>query len=50
MKGILRAIGYFVLYFSLTMIFQIVLSVIFMAVAAAGGLQDEDLIIEFANE
>lgn len=47
--SILRGIGYFILYFVLTMIFQIVLSVIFMAVAAAGGLRDEKLLIEFAN-
>lgn len=50
MKGILHAIGYFVLYFALTMIFQIGLSVIFMAVAVAGGIRGEELIIEFVND
>lgn len=49
MKGILRAIGYFILYFLLTILFQFILSMGFMAVAAARGLRDEKLIIEFVN-
>lgn len=49
MKGILKAIAYFVLYFGLTMIFQMLLSILFMAIGAANGLNDETLIIEFGN-
>ena len=49
MKSILRVIGYFILYFVLTMIFQFGLSVVFAAVAAAGGLRDEKLIMECVN-
>lgn len=48
-KGIFKAIGYFILYFILTMLFQTLLSIIFMAVAAVNGLRDENLIVEFAN-
>lgn len=49
MKGIWKAITYFVLYFGLTMILQMLLSIVFMAVGAANGLNDETLIMEFAN-
>lgn len=48
-KGIWKAIAYFVLYFGLTMIFQMLLSIAFMAMGAANGLNDETLIVEFAN-
>lgn len=48
-KGIWKAIAYFVLYFGLTMIFQMLLSIAFMAIGAANGLNDETLIVEFAN-
>lgn len=49
MKGILRAIGYFILYFFLTFFFQLIMSMGLMAIAASNGLRDEKLIIEFAN-
>lgn len=49
MKGVWKAIAYFVLYFGLTMIFQMLLSIVFMAIGAANGLNDETLIMEFAN-
>ena len=49
MKGIWKAIAYFVLYFGLTMILQVLLSIVFCAVGAANGLNDETLIMEFAN-
>ena len=49
MKGIWKAIAYFVLYFGLTMILQMLLSIVFMAVGAANGLNDETLIVKFAN-
>lgn len=49
MKAIWKAIAYFVLYFGLTMIFQMLLSIVFMAIGAANGLNDETLIMEFAN-
>lgn len=49
MKGILRAIGYFILYFSLTFFIQLIMSMGLMAIAASNGLRDEKLIIEFAN-
>lgn len=49
MKGILRAIGYFILYFLLTFFFQLLMSMGLMAIGAASGLQDEKLLIKFAN-
>ena len=49
MKGIWKAIAYFVLYFGLTMILQALLSIVFYAIGAANGLNDETLIMEFAN-
>ena len=49
MKGIWKAIAYFVLYFGLTMILQVLLSIVFCAIGAANGLNDETLIMEFAN-
>lgn len=49
MKGIWKAIAYFVLYLVLTMIFQTLLSIVFMAIGVANGLNDETLIVEFAN-
>lgn len=49
MKGIWKAIAYFVLYFGLTMILQVLLSIVFCAIGAANGLHDETLIMEFAN-
>ena len=50
MKGIWKAIAYFVLYFVLTMILQVLLSMVFCAIGAAKGLNDETLIMEFAND
>ena len=49
MKGIWKAIAYFVLYFGLTMILQALLSIVFCAIGAANGLNDETLIMEFVN-
>lgn len=50
MKGLLKAIGYFLLYFLMTFMIQALLSVGLMAIAAAQGLRDEKLIVEFAND
>lgn len=49
MKGIWKAIAYFVLYFGLTMFLQALLSMVFCAIGAANGLNDETSIMEFAN-
>ena len=49
MKGIWKAIVYFVLYYGLTMILQVLSSIVFYAIGAANGLNDETLIMEFAN-
>lgn len=49
MKGVWKAIAYFALYYGLTMIFQMLLSIVFMAIGATNGLNDETLIMEFAN-
>ncbi len=49
MKGIWKAIAYFVLYFGLTMILQVLLSIVFCAVGTANGLNDKTLIMEFVN-
>ena len=49
MKGIWKAIAYFTLYFGLTMIFQTLCLIVFMAMGAANGLNDETLIVEFVN-
>lgn len=49
MKGIWKSIAYFVLYFGLTVLFQMLLSMAFMAIGAANGLNDKTLLMEFAN-
>ena len=49
MKGIWKAIAYFILYFGLTMFLQALLSIVFCAIGAANGLNDETSIMEFAN-
>ena len=49
MKGVWKAIAYFIMYFVLTMIFQVLLSVGFMAIGAANGLREEALLAEFVN-
>lgn len=49
MKGILKGIGFFALYFVLTMLFQLFSSIVFMAFGAAGGIRDEDALMTFAN-
>lgn len=49
MKGLLKAIGYFLLYLLITLVIQVLLSVGLMAIAAVHGLRDEKLIVEFAN-
>lgn len=43
------SISYFLLYALLLIVFQIVFSVLIMAVAALKGLRDEELITQFAN-
>lgn len=48
MKGIWKAIAYFFLYFGVTMILQMLLSIVFMAIGVANGLNEESLIMEFA--
>lgn len=49
MKGILKAIGFFILYLMLTVLLQTLFSVLFMGIGAAAGIRDEKSIIEFAN-
>lgn len=49
MKGILKGIGFFALYFLLTMLFQLFSSMVFMAFGAAGGIRDENALMTFAN-
>lgn len=49
MKGILKGIGFFALYFVLTMFFQTILSIAFMAFGAANGIRDENSLVNFAN-
>ena len=49
MKKIWKAIAYFVLYFGITMILQILLSIVCMAIGVANGLNEETLIMEFVN-
>ncbi|MDE5859957.1 MAG: hypothetical protein K2H23_06180, partial [Oscillospiraceae bacterium] len=49
MKGILKGIGFFLLYLILMMTFQTLASVGFMGIAAAKGCRDEQLLIEIAN-
>ncbi len=50
MKGILKGIGFFLLYFILMMIFQSLSSIGFMGIAAAKGCRDEQQIVDFANK
>ena len=49
MRGICKGIAYFVLYFMITMFIQALLSVVFCGIGAANGLDNETLIMEFAN-
>ncbi|MDE6606206.1 MAG: CPBP family intramembrane metalloprotease [Lachnospiraceae bacterium] len=49
MKGILKGIGFFALYFGLTICFQMLLSMVFMGFGAFLGLRDENALIYFAN-
>lgn len=49
MKGILKGIGFFILYFGLTIGFQMILSMGFMAFGAFSGLRDENALIDFVN-
>ena len=49
MKGIYRAIAYFVLYFGVTMILQMLLSIVFMVIGLTNGLNEKTLIMEYAN-
>ncbi|MCM1537992.1 MAG: CPBP family intramembrane metalloprotease [bacterium] len=49
MKGIRKGVGFFILYFVLTMLFQLILSTAFMAFGAMYGIRDEDALVNFAN-
>ena len=49
MKGIGKATAYFVLYFGLTMISQMLLSIVFMTIGTANGFSDKTIIVEFVN-
>lgn len=49
MKGILKGIGFFLLYIFLMMFFQTLASVGFMGIEAAKGCRDEQLLTEAAN-
>lgn len=49
MKEVFKALGYFILYFILTLLFQTLLSILFMGIGVVNGLKEENLIIEFAN-
>ncbi len=49
MKGIFKAIGYFILYFILTIFSQALLSILFMGIKAINGVRDEKMLVEFAN-
>lgn len=49
MKGILKGIGFFLLYFVLSMLLQTISSVAFMAVSAANGIREEEAIVAFTN-
>lgn len=49
MKGIVKSIGFFLLYIVLMMAFQMLASMGFMGIAASKGYRDEQLILEYAN-
>lgn len=49
LKEIFKALGYFILYFCLTMIFQTLFSIVFMGIGATNGIRNEKLIIDLAN-
>lgn len=49
MKGVLKGIGFFLLYLILMMIFQLLSSIGFMGIATAKGCRDEQLLVDFAN-
>lgn len=49
-KGILKGIGYFLLYAVMMMLFQSFLSIIFIAIKAAQGVRDESLLTSFATD
>lgn len=49
-KGILKGIGYFLLYAVMMMLFQSFLSIMFIAIKAAQGVRDESLLTSFATD
>lgn len=49
MKGIIKGIGFFALYFGLTICLQMILSMIFMGFGAFSGLRDQNALIDFVN-
>ncbi len=49
MKGIGKAIVYFIIYFVLTMIFQLLLSAGFMAIIVSNGIREKAFITEYVN-
>lgn len=49
MKGILKGVGFFLLYLLFMMLFQTLASIGFMGIAAAKGYRDEQNIVAFTN-
>ena len=49
MKGLLRGIGYFLLYVVFTVVVQVVLSMLIVQFAVGKGITDQGLIEDFAN-
>ena len=49
MKGLLRGIGYFLLYVVFTVVVQVVLSMLIVQFAVGKGITDQGLIVDFAN-
>ena len=50
MKGLLRGIGYFLLYVIFTIAIQVVLSIVIVQIAAGMGIADQTQIEDFANK
>ena len=49
MKGLLKGIGYFLLYVIFTIVVQVVLSMLIVQFAVGKGITDQGLIEDFAN-
>ena len=50
MKGLLRGIGYFLLYMVFTIAIQVVLSIVIVQIAAGMGIAGQTQIEDFANK